>query len=264
MAARYDLGNMPQHIKPSHNGVALMVLEPGIDTELLARLYDEVLVGSLASDELGDPWWTDEVDERATRTRTLIAMDTDGAVVGSLVGEWWHRSRVLLIAYLAVRQDCRGKGIGSALMRVADSELYHWREPLLVLGEVDDARHAPLGVQDPGARVRFYDRFGVCALTLPYFQPPVRQGAPPAYYMLLSSFCGNAPGVRDGVVDGAIVRSFIDEYVGDAKNESEAYAADARWLMSFYNAEQIPLVPLKDYERVPDPVPPSLLRTSRS
>ena len=43
-------------------------------------------------------------------------MGRDGSVLGGVVGEVFAPEGVLLLAYLAVRPDLRGRGVGTALV----------------------------------------------------------------------------------------------------------------------------------------------------
>jgi predicted N-acetyltransferase YhbS len=56
---------------------------------------------------------------RSGRSRVLVAVGTDGNVLGGAVGEYFPRSRVMLLAYLAVLPGGRGGGVGSAVLRAA-------------------------------------------------------------------------------------------------------------------------------------------------
>ncbi|MCL4313890.1 MAG: GNAT family N-acetyltransferase, partial [Actinobacteria bacterium] len=245
-------------------GVKLKEVYGGSDNALLLRLYEEVFLGSFPEDELGPPWWdpSSEMDTTTidTRTWTLVALDDADEVLGGLVTEWFPASEVLLLSYLAVSKDHRGQGVGSYLLKTATERHYGHPGYQLVLGELEDPRHWSAAGQDPLARLQFYKPFGVLVLTIPYFQPPVAPGRPPAYHMLLASFDPVAPGILPGpVADGMRVRKFIEEYLHEtsmATSATEVMVPDATWLLSYYDGQDIPLIPLLDYRAVPDPDPP--------
>jgi GNAT superfamily N-acetyltransferase len=230
------------------------------DVELLERLYSEVLVPAFDPDELDEPWWRDgEPADGRLRTLTIVALDAGAQVVGGVVGEWYRDARVLLIAYVAVRDDARGRGIGTALMNAAADRWHRRLEPRLVLGELEDPRHHSGGREDPALRLRFYDRLGVKALAVPYFQPRLRPTDDRVYHLLLGVFAAS-PEVctPDGGVDAPALTAFLDEYV-TACEGAEALSGDPeiRWLRRFYTEKpRIPLLPLDRYEEVPDPEPP--------
>jgi GNAT superfamily N-acetyltransferase len=229
--------------------------------DLLRSFYDEILVEAFSPDELGEPWW--ELGS-GTSARTLLAMGPSDDVLGGVVSELFPESRVLLISWLAVRSGLRGKGIGSLLMRSAADRWYGHPGQQLVVGEIDDPRHWPSEAQDPVLRLRFYDRVGALALARPYFQPAVGPGHAPVYHMFLASFDSTAPGVLPGgLTDGVVVRRFITEYLkvsSEAGGISAPVDDDYKWLLSFYDGADIPLVPLLEYETFADPDPPSQAR----
>lgn len=245
----------------------LKEVQGGSDNALLLRLYEEVFLGSFPEDELGPPWWSpsNETDTTTidTRTWTLVALGDNDKVLGGLVTEWFPLSEVLLLSYLAISKDHRGQGVGSRLLQTAADQHYGHPGYQLVLGELEDPRHWSTTDQDPLARLQFYAPFGVFVLAVPYFQPPVAQGRPPAYHMLLASFDPAAPGILPGpVADGTRVRRFIEEYLQGtsmATNATEATVPDAAWLLSYYDGQDIPLIPLLDYRAVPDPDPPGYI-----
>jgi GNAT superfamily N-acetyltransferase len=225
---------------------------------LLEQFYSEVLARSLPDDEIGERWW-DGLDGSPGAPRTLVAVDGRGQVVGGVVTEWFERSKVLLVSYVAVLGTRRGQGTGTLLMRVAARELYDRPGCQLVLGEIEDPRHWHGTEQSPVARAQFYARLGVQALAVPYFQPSVGLGKPPVYHMLLASFDASKPAVLPGpVASGPVVRDFIEEYLecSAAAGGEPAGSPDAVWLRSWYDGGDIALLPLLAYEAVPDPAPP--------
>lgn len=99
------------------------------------------------------------------------------ADVGLAVLETWpEMPDVALLAWLAVSPRTRSRGTGSTLLRSVLAEAGH----SLLLAEIEPAdtpaRHDNYG--DPAARTAFYARHGGRSLDLPYWQPPIRPGAP--------------------------------------------------------------------------------------
>jgi GNAT superfamily N-acetyltransferase len=230
-------------------------------TPLLREFYDEVLCEAFRPDELAGPYW--ETDEEPPRT--VLALSPGGQVLGGVVGEDFPASGVLLISWVAVRRGLRGRGVGQRLMSHVASEWYGEPGQRLVLGELEDPRHWPSEDQPPVARLRFYDRFGVRALTTPYFQPALGPGKSAVYHMFLAVFDPHSAAVRrdahgPAAVDGGVVRAFLAEYLaGSAEwcgRPDGSLDADGQWLLSCYDGTDIPLVPLLDYERIADPAPP--------
>lgn len=137
------------------------------------EFYHHVMVPSFPPDEL-------ETEEelvsglRSGRSRVLVAVGTDGNVLGGAVGEYFPRSRVMLLAYLAVLPGGRGGGVGSAVLRAARDAWTAELSPRLIVLEVEDPRDftGSEAFGDPVARVRFYERHGGRTLPLPYVQPP--------------------------------------------------------------------------------------------
>jgi GNAT superfamily N-acetyltransferase len=151
---------------------------------------------------------------RAGVTRVLAVRAPDGTILGGAVGDWFQRSRVQLLSYIAVRPGLRGQGIGSMLLTAAVRAWTAELEPLLIVAEVKDPRyHHDTEFGDASARVRLYERFGARALQLPYTQPAVKPNGRRVPHLMLMVFSGEASAyLSDGHVDGGIVKRFIREY----------------------------------------------------
>lgn len=138
-----------------------------------------------------------------------LALRGDEAVGGAL-GEYDPNSRLMLLAYLAIREDLRGTGLGSALLDVV---LPAWRgelTPTATIAEVEDPRFHRSGPHgDPVARLRFYERLGSQLLPLSYFQPALHPNLPRVRGMFLICLDPDANGVSS-----AALTSFMDDYVG--------------------------------------------------
>ena len=103
------------------------------------ELYHKVMVPSFAPDEL-------ETEEelvrglRSGRSRVLVAVGTDGDVLGGAVGEYFPLSQVMLLAYLAVLPGGRGGGVGSTVLQAARDAWTAELSPRLIVLEVEDPR----------------------------------------------------------------------------------------------------------------------------
>jgi GNAT superfamily N-acetyltransferase len=224
--------------------------------DLLQSLYDEVLVKSFSRNDLGAPWWKVDTD---TLTQSLLALDSSGDVIGGAVSELFPHSRVRLLYWLAIRPELRGQGIGTLLMNHVAQSWYGQPGQKMVVGEIDDPRYWSGDSQDPLLRLKFYHRLGVRALDRPYFVPAVGPGYVSAYHVFLVSFDATAPAILpNGRVDGIVVRTFINEYLKFAAKFSTGnqFDQESEWLLSFYDGSAIPLVPLLEYESLPDLAPP--------
>jgi GNAT superfamily N-acetyltransferase len=226
------------------------------DVELVERLYAEVLTPAFPPDELEDPWWREPEGKAAHAPMvTIAALTPDRQVVGGIVGEWHPDPMVLVIAYLAVRDDTRGRGVGTALMEAAAHGWYRRFKPVVVLGELEDPRHHSGGEQDPALRLRFYARLGAKVLAVPYFQPRLRPAGRRVPHLLLGVFETRPPDAS--AVDATVLTQFLDEYVLACEGEAALGEPAIRWLRRFFTEKpEIALLPIERYEEVPDPEPP--------
>ena len=220
---------MAERIPPGRS--TLVVIDGNRDgsLELSRRFYDDVLRPLFPPAELIDPWWVGATYEYDGPF--LLALEGDD-VVGGALGEWYPKSQALLLGYLAVHPDRRGAGIGSLIM-AAVSERWYPAYPLrLALAEIDVPSDEESSMQDPWLRLRFYASLGAEALAVPYFQPALGPGAQRVPRMLLAVLAASPDAlVRPGVVCGAAVRAFLDEYVEacegttpDPENDAELRA----------------------------------------
>jgi GNAT superfamily N-acetyltransferase len=219
-----------------------------LDEGLFERLYHGVLGPAFPPEELEDIETARslhyEPPPRVPGLAALRAGDPVGAALGELYGD------IVLLAYLAVRADCRGAGIGSALLERA---LPSWRKllsPAAILAEVEDPRGRSPGPHgDPAARLRFYDRAGGKVLPLRYFQPSIGGGMPRVRGMFL--ICLDP--WRESVPKEAVL-AFLDEYMQAAEG-SAARTSDAEYLGLRAQADawpgQIPLWPIARAAELP-------------
>lgn len=190
----------------------MRLVDIGMDSPLLDTVYEELLVPHFPPEEMVTP-----AELRAGLEAGVLwisAAVTEGRPVGAAVAEWSPHSRVLLLAYMAVRPQARSSGIGGALMAAIHGDWQDRVRPLLTLAEIEHpAAHAPHPDHgDPAARMRFYARHGARALDIPYFQPALRPGAARVPGMVLAVLT-TAPELADAhVVPAEPVRDFMTEY----------------------------------------------------
>jgi GNAT superfamily N-acetyltransferase len=182
------------------------------DSRYVPEFYRQVMAPSFPPDEL-------ETEEelvsglRSGRSRVLVAVGTDGDVLGGAVGEYFPRSQVMLLAYLAVLPGGRGGGVGATVLQAAKDAWTAELSPRLIVLEVEDPRDfkGSEAFGDPVARVRFYERHGGRALPLPYLQPALGPDTGRVPRLMLMAFGNDVPDAA-GTVDGQHVASFLAEY----------------------------------------------------
>lgn len=213
---------------------ALRIVETkDVSVTELELLYDEILARSFRPAEL---------ESRAKVLKALagdksvpgglLAVNPAGLIVGTIIGDWFGDCRVMLIAYLAVRPEFRGCGVGKLLLAEAFA-LWHKRfAPVLILGEVEDPRyyreHDPTGFGDADARLRLYGALGARILAIPYFQPALSRHQPRVYNLLLMVFAADPSVMKgDNAVDGKIVSCFIDENIARSEGWTDDNEANS-------------------------------------
>jgi GNAT superfamily N-acetyltransferase len=180
---------------------------------LVPEFYRTVIVPCFAPDELQTE--QELMDGlRSGRSRVLIALAEDGAMLGGAVGDYFPRSNVMLLSYLAVPAGGRGQGVGATVLRAAKDAWTAELSPRLIVLEVEDPREfdGSAAFGDPVARVRFYERYGVRALPLPYMQPALGPATARVPGLMLMVLGGIDVISGDGPVDGQHVAGFLEEY----------------------------------------------------
>ncbi|WP_322777948.1 GNAT family N-acetyltransferase [Frankia sp. Cas4] len=200
------------------NGLKIMKLSE-VSEPALEAFYAEVLTPAFPPDEL-ITW--DELREAAAGDLGPGALVFDGETpLGGMLGEIYPRSGVLLLSYIAVRPEARGRGIGQTLLT---DVIPRWRAaigPSLVIAEIEDPRfHQPNVYGDPDARLRLYHRTGSTLVPMPFFQPSLRPDVPRVFDMLLICL-----GETAQTVSAKIVSVFLDEYF-ELCEGSEVLTAD--------------------------------------
>jgi GNAT superfamily N-acetyltransferase len=218
----------------------------GLSAEVFDRFYHEVLVPAFPPEELEDIEVVRAAHHGPDAFVPGVVALRDGDPVGGALGEYYARGNVALLAYLAVRDDTRGTGLGTALLGRA---LPLWRQafmPTAILAEVEDprARHAgPHG--DPVARLRFYDRAGSKLLPVPYTQPAVGPGLPRVSGMFLICLDPDLQSIpRDALL------AFLDEYMESMSSVDDPDYHALRGVIESREGE-IPLWPLSRVAEMP-------------
>lgn len=125
----------------------------------LSRLLIEVVAGGASvsfmhplAPEAAHAFWRDSLARAARGERLVLGARRDGALIGTttllldLPPNQPHRAE---IAKAMVRPDCRGHGVGTALMRAAEERATAQGRTLLVLDTAED-----------GGAARFYESLG--------------------------------------------------------------------------------------------------------
>ncbi len=217
---------------PVHSDIRVEQLN-GTDASTAADFYRRILVPHFRADEMD----TEEdftVSLAQDKTMALAARMADGAMAGGAVADFFPRSSVLLLSYIAVLPAGRGSGIGSILMNgVTEAGNAHYAPALMVM-EVEDPQHhsADPSLGDPEARVRFYERLGARTLPVPYFQPSLGAGRERVRNLLLMVFGGSGMPSGAGRVDGTVVEAFLTEFLEHYEGPPRADDAEAQHMLA--------------------------------
>lgn len=182
-------------------------------------------------------------------TWALVARTAQGAIAGGAVGDFFPRSRVLLLAYLAVPAEGRGMGTGGLLMKAVTDVWGSRLKPSLIVMEVEDPRHyhSDDAMGDPQARVRFYERLGARTVPVPYFQPALGPDGHRVPHLLLMVFGGTQAPLGSQRVDGETVGLFLTEYLEGCEGPARPDDTDAqRMLAACRRPGGLPLSRLSD------------------
>lgn len=230
--------------------------EPG--DRLLHRLHEDVFIQSFTADELDDVQTIADGlrGNGPTDVWVTAAVGGDGAPVAGIVGELFRGTGVVLLSYLAVRPDLRGRGVGTRLMREVAGAWFARPDVLLAVGEVHDPRAwSGIADEDPIARLRMYGRLGALVLGMPFIQPALRDGAARVPGFLLLAF-HVGPTLRRGADDASVPAALISEFIrsyfticeGPQRPDDEQLSA---LLGRVDSMERVPLLPIERFGEVP-------------
>lgn len=170
-----------------------------IDTEkeghfdLIKRAYDEIYIPSFPDKQDREPLsrWVNRCDPFLQKNNTSayilmvagqnLADPENGFIEGLAVGIYFKRTNVALLAYNAVREECRGSGLGKMLL---NARLDYFDQISKKLGRPTEGIF--LEVENPDfdgltrekrkiceRRIETYRRWGAQELPLDYAHPPL-------------------------------------------------------------------------------------------
>lgn len=223
-------------------------VEPASDMRPLETAYVEILAPSFPASEL-TPRSAFLAQARGGDLVALVAW-IDDELCGVIVGE--RTGPTMLIAWLAVRADLRGRGVGSALLDAGKEEWMRSPEVELVLAELErpDMHVADEAFGDPRRRLRFYAGHGAAALDLPYYQPSITEGMPRVRGLILALVASRTTATTPRMleaVEAEAVRNYLLETFGSPAN---ADAETARIHTAAGAPAGIRLVALDDYPQI--------------
>lgn len=224
---------MTDVIDPSttYHMIDLVTMASSDRRKLLQEVHKRILMPAFPSNEITpldvlQRMWVGTPPRLAVHA----ALDSYGQPVGCALAQWFPRSTVLLFAYLAVRADRRGGGIGTCLVTRALREWAMVYRPALVVAEAEDPHAYPCTPdQDPLGRLRLYARLGARLLELRYVQPEINPGAGRVRDLLLliaQDYSAGLVTAPSGIVGvpGLVVRAFLEEYYRDCEGETHCDA----------------------------------------
>jgi GNAT superfamily N-acetyltransferase len=229
----------------------LTTVEPG---PRFTEVFTGLLAPAFPPDELG----TEEQLREAVKggvCQVVAAVDDAGTPVGAAVAEWSPATRILLLAYLAVRPGQRAHGVGGALLEHGLTRWLAEYDPLAFLAEVEhpDAHPASPAHGDPGARLRFYHRHGGRALAMPYFQPALGPGMSRVYGLILTVLWAGpeAAGAGPDTLSGALLTRYLREYFLETEGAVPDDPATRAVWQALDRPGGVPLVSLAEPAKIP-------------
>ncbi|HZN18741.1 MAG TPA: GNAT family N-acetyltransferase [Micromonosporaceae bacterium] len=230
------------------------VIEVGQPGLLLDAVYTDVLAPAFPAEERVtlDSFRTGVAEAGIS---VIAVVGEDGAPMAGAVGKWSPPTGVALLAYLAVRQDARSRGLGGTLLSQA-MRLWQQRwQPCAVLAELEHpaAHTASPAHGDPAARLRFYGRHGARGLDLPYFQPALRPESSRVYGLILSvlALSDECRGSAPDTVAGEPIRRFLVDYLSQTEGKVSEDSACAALFHALARPAGVPLLVLDDPSTLP-------------
>lgn len=156
----------------------------------------------------------------------LIVAEQNNEIVGGIVVEhsWSMGKKVMLIAWVAVHPDHRGKDVGTLLIEEARRYAIT-NEALVLLGEVENPEffeEEKPAFGNPRKRVKFYSRFGCQRLEVPYFVPALSDSPEHSFGVMLSLFPLNEEQAAATHLNMPELFVFMEEFVGSDSKEGLA------------------------------------------
>jgi GNAT superfamily N-acetyltransferase len=230
--------------------VTIRDLGRDFDPELFARFHREVLAPTFTADELESAVAMEEGVRGGSPA--LVAVSDGGEVAGGLVAERYPPG-VLLVGYLAVREELRGGGIGRRLVERLRAECEADAGVRLAVGEVHDPRHwgDGGGAERPLDRLRFFEGAGARVLDAPFVQPALRPGSPRVPGFLLLALYADRAFEAERSVPSELLAGFVRDYYGATEGAEPPYDAELEALLGRIERDgTVGLLPVADYERV--------------
>lgn len=220
------------------------------DAAELARVYEDVLEPSFPATEVVT---ADEfvAAGEAGDLDVLVSRAEDGALQGAIVGER-HRTGVL-VNWLAVSGTTRGGGVGGALLGAGIARWLSQDGVAVVLGEVErpDVFSAHPEHGDPERRLAFYERRGATVLDMPYYEPPLREGAERLRGLLLVMLTAVETAPPPRVLTPAETKGVRDVLLGTIGRAEPGDDETARVYAAVDDPAGLRLLPLAEYGRTP-------------
>lgn len=211
---------------------------------LLGEIYDQILAKSFPPEEIAD---RASFLTYTTWGEVLVEGDPVHAVA---VGDYSRDTEMLLLEYLAVLPEYRGQGTGSKLVQ---SAFQTWRElmgPGAFLAEIErpDAHPGSEEYGDPLRRLNFYDKLGMRALALPYYQRALAAHLPPVPDLLLAVLIEDESWEQDGFfTQGERLAALLRAWNPSPEPEE----APAWQQLMDACSQPIRILPLTDYLEIP-------------
>lgn len=168
--------------------------------------FADILVDSFPASERDEP---DQViaNIEQGRRRSLFAYD-DNVLVGFAVFLDLPAVEVVLLEYMAVTGDARGRGIGGLLFDAVVAELAHEEVPCAGLVLEVEAPYGASGDEEiqRKRRISFYERHGALVVTAaPAYRVPSTMGPEALPFLLMWR-----PMAASGALGGALLRTVVE------------------------------------------------------
>ncbi|HOC13835.1 MAG TPA: GNAT family N-acetyltransferase [Propionicimonas sp.] len=212
----------------------------------LGAVYEQLLKRSFPPQELAD---RDSFLNFVTWGEVLVERDGE-LITAAAVGDYSPNTDLLLLEYLAVLPEYRGKGSGSKLLEAAFAQWCELMHPGAFLAEIErpDGHQGTPEYGDPVRRLKFYHKLGLKALALPYYQPALSPELAPVPDLLLGVLIEDESWVQDHrFVEGERLAALLRE-----RNPEPTDVEGPAWqALLDACAGPIELVDLGDYASVP-------------
>lgn len=232
-------GQISQPVTPSNPTFeADMKVSRATGIRLLCKFHREVLQECFESDDL------DTVRDFVLYTRfgdyTVIIVEENNEILGGVVLEhsWSTEKKIMLIAWIAVKEQHRGRNIGSLLVEEAKTFARN-NGALILLGEVahpDVFSEENPAHGDPHKRVQFYSRFGCQRLEVPYVIPSL-ETTEERFGIMLTLFPLSLEQETATELDFPEFSAFMEEFVESVTTDTQALVEVCK--------DVVPLVPYK-------------------